>query len=184
MLRRSPVRFAAGVACVAVFTAAFAVDGSLVGKIVPPYPAGLDELQGACIPGGPSHDQLCDFGLVVIGKRASDPDREAISLQLLATRDAEPGAANARWRVVDAVAVPKARKGYWLQIGSCRIDRVDGPGVVVMATASTRAMFAGRGGTTSPAASWWRSIASGWTASTRDSASSCRYPVFYRAVCV
>jgi hypothetical protein len=130
MLRRSPVRFAAGVACVAVFTAAFAVDGSLVGKIVPPYPAGLDELQGACIPGGPSHDQLCDFGLVVIGKRASDPDREAISLQLLATRDAEPGAANARWRVVDAVAVPKARKGYWLQIGSCRIDRVDGPGVV------------------------------------------------------
>ncbi|NOT87276.1 MAG: hypothetical protein HOP03_03740 [Lysobacter sp.] len=101
----------------------------LVGRNVPPYPAGLDELQGSCIPGGPLPAQVCDYSLTVVGRFATDPAREATSTQLLALRNLDPGARQARWNVTDTAAVPKPRKGYGLQIGTCRIDRVASPNV-------------------------------------------------------
>lgn len=121
------------VIAIAAFALAFgatAAEGSLVGKTIPPYPAGLDELQGICIAGGPSLDRICDYGLQVIGRRSADPDRAATPTQLLASRNVEPEASQARWRVTDAVTVPKPRKGYDLQIGSCRFGRVDGAPIV------------------------------------------------------
>lgn len=121
------------VIAVAAFALAFgatAAEGSLVGKTIPPYPAGLDELQGICIAGGPSLDRICAYGLQVIGRPSADPDRAATPIQLLASRNVEPEASQARWRVTDAVAVPKPRKGYELQLGSCRFDRIDGAPIV------------------------------------------------------
>ena len=102
---------------------------NLVGLNVPPYPAGLDELQGSCIPGGPLPAQVCDYSLTVVGRFATDPAKEATSTQLLAMRNLDPGARQASWNVTDAVAVPKARRGYGVQIGTCRIDRVVSPNV-------------------------------------------------------
>lgn len=122
-----------GVFAVGVFALAFgatAGEGNLVGKTIPPYPAGLDELQGICIAGGPSLDRVCDYGLQVIGRPSTDPNLAAMPIQLLASRSVETGAAQARWRVTDAVAVPKPRKGYDLQIGNCRYGGVDGAPIV------------------------------------------------------
>ncbi len=68
------------VIAVAAFALAFgatAAEGNLVGETIPPYPAGLDELQGICIAGGPSLDRICDYGLQVIGRPSADPDRAA-----------------------------------------------------------------------------------------------------------
>jgi hypothetical protein len=109
---------------------AVAAEGSLIGKTLPPYPAGLDELQGVCIAGGPSPDRICDYGLAVVGRPAIDPNRAATPVQVLAARNIEPEADQARWRVTDAVAVPKPRQGYELQLSSCRLDRVDGAPIV------------------------------------------------------
>lgn len=125
----SSLRFLA-CAVLVVPAAVTAAEGDLIGKTLPPYPAGLDELQGICIAGGPSPDRICDYGLQVIGRPNADPNSEATPTQVLAARNIEPEADHARWRVTDAVAVPKPRKGYALQIGSCRLDRVDGAPVV------------------------------------------------------
>jgi hypothetical protein len=133
MTQRSSLIRIVGVA-LAMISAAGSAAGpqsdNLVGRNVPPYPAGLDELQGSCIAGGPSQAQVCDYSLTVIGRFAADPAMEATSTQLLALRNLDTGERQARWNVTDAVAVPKPRKGYALQIGSCRVDRVDNPGVV------------------------------------------------------
>lgn len=114
----------------AAASAAGPQSDSLVGRTVPPYPAGLDELQGTCIAGGPSFEQVCDYSLAVIGRFATDPAMGATSTQVLALRSLDKDAGRPRWNVTDAVAVPKPRNGYQLQIGTCRIDRVDKPGVV------------------------------------------------------
>ena len=121
---------AVAVAAFALAFGATAAEGGLVGKTLPPYPAGLDELQGVCIAGDPSPARICDYALQVIGRLSTDPDRAATPTLVLASRNIEPGAAQARWRVTDAVAVPKPRKGYELQIGNCRLDRVDGAPIV------------------------------------------------------
>lgn len=130
MLRQSPLRFACAAAFTAVIATAFAADDSLVGKTVPPYPAGLDELQGSCISGGPLPAQVCDYSLTVVGRFAADRAQGATATQVLALRNLDSGARQARWTVTGAVAVPKPRKGYELQIGTCRVDRVDSPNVV------------------------------------------------------
>jgi hypothetical protein len=114
----------------AVASATGPESDNLVGRNVPPYPAGLDELQGSCIPGGPLPARICDYSLTVVGRFATDPALGATPTQLLAMRNLDPGARQARWNVTDAVVVPKPRKGYELQIGGCRIDRVGSANVV------------------------------------------------------
>ena len=130
MPRQSSLRFLASAVLALVPVVVVAAEDGLIGKTLPPYPVGLDELQGVCIAGGPSLDRICDYGLAVIGRPATDPNRDATPTQILAERNLEPEADQARWRVTDAVAVPKPRKGYALQLGSCRLDRVDGAHIV------------------------------------------------------
>jgi hypothetical protein len=96
----------------AVASATGPESDNLVGRNVPPYPAGLDELQGACIPGGPLPAQICDYSLTVVGRFATDPALGATPTQLLAMRNLDPGARQARWN------------------GGCRIDRVGSANVV------------------------------------------------------
>lgn len=102
----------------------------LVGKTLPPYPSGLDEIQGACLPAGPSLAQACDHAIAVLGQRSADPERPALPRWIVASRNLDRDAAQPRWRVIDATAAPKPRVGYELQIGSCRLDGVDAPGIV------------------------------------------------------
>jgi hypothetical protein len=133
MAQRTCLIRIAGVALtmLAAAAAASSPDGdTLVGRSVPPYPAGLDELQGSCIAGGPSPTQVCDYSLTVVGRFATDPALAATPTQLLALRNLDPGARQARWQVIDAAVVPKPRRGYELQIGGCRIDGVDAAAVV------------------------------------------------------
>ncbi|MFD0725273.1 hypothetical protein [Lysobacter brunescens] len=111
--------------------AAERIDGaSLVGRTLPPYPGGLDELQGSCIAGGPGLAHVCDHSIAVLGHRLSDAERSSVPQWIVASRNIDSGATQARWEVTDAVAVPKPRAGYDLHIGTCRIDGVDAPGVI------------------------------------------------------
>lgn len=115
---------------VSVASAAAPEGDSLVGLSVPPYPAGLEELQGSCISGGPMPTQVCDYSLTVVGTFAADRNAGAKHSQLLAMRNLEPGARRARWQVIDAAATPAVRNGYELQIGGCRMDRIDDNNIV------------------------------------------------------
>lgn len=111
--------------------AADRIDGaSLVGRTLPPYPAGLDELQGTCIAGGPGLAHACDYSIAVLGHRPSDPGRPPVPKWIVSSRNLDSAASQPRWRVTDAIAVPKPRAGYELQIGSCRVGGVDAPDVI------------------------------------------------------
>lgn len=107
------------------------IDGSsLVGKTLPPYPAGLDELQGTCIAGGDGIAHVCDYAISVLGLRASDPERQPVARWVVSSRNLDRAARQPSWFVTDAVAAPKPRAGYELQIASCRVDGVDAPNVI------------------------------------------------------
>jgi hypothetical protein len=95
MMERSHLVRFAGIALTmhaAVASSAGPNGDTLVGRTVPPYPAGLDELQGTCIAGGPLPAQVCDYNLAVIGRFAVDPALAAAPTHVLALRNVDPGA--------------------------------------------------------------------------------------------
>lgn len=112
-------------------TAAPALDAAaLIGRTMPPSPAGLDEIQGICIadPDVPTHP--CAHGLAALGVR--NADGSARSVWLVANRNRQPDADLPSWEILDAVALPPADAGYDLQLGDCRIDGRAQTGIAVL----------------------------------------------------
>lgn len=110
---------------------ASALDAAaLIGRTMPPSPAGLDEIQGICIadPEVPTHP--CAHGLAALGVRAADGS--ARDLWLVANRNRQPDADLPSWEILDAVALPPAEAGYELQLGDCRIDGREQSGIAVL----------------------------------------------------
>lgn len=93
---------------------------ALIGRTLPPYPQGLDELQGACVAGGEQPERICDYGLAVLGREASDGT--AVGVYLIASANTQPDAKQPLWRVTDAIDAPAAQTGQELQLGGCRLD--------------------------------------------------------------
>ena len=93
---------------------------ALIGTRAPPYPDGLLDIVGTCIPGGEGLDHVCDYGMSVLGRG----DRDAGTAQgvyLVGSRNADTAAASPVWEITDAIDMP-ASDGYQLQIADCRID--------------------------------------------------------------
>ncbi len=103
---------------------------ALIGQTMPPYPAGLDEIQGICIadPEVPTHP--CAHGLAALGVRNADGSARAT--WLVANRNRQPDANLPTWQVLDAIALPPAEAGYELQLGDCRIDGREQTGIAVL----------------------------------------------------
>lgn len=95
----------------------------LVGRILPPYPDGLRDLQGTCLSDSEDIARICDYGISVLGRIDEDPSQDATRLHVVAqrnlSRDAE---GDARWEVTDVLPYPVAPPDYFLQVGTCRID--------------------------------------------------------------
>jgi hypothetical protein len=122
----------AAVAPAAAPTPASAAD-ALIGKVVPPYPDGLDEIQGGCVPGGAGLDHACDFGLALLGKRVDGA--EPSMRYLIASSNTDTAADKPRWQISDAIDTPKVDAGYSLQTAGCRLDHAAagaGAGVVAV----------------------------------------------------
>ncbi len=92
---------------------------ALIGRTLPPYPQGLNEVQGVCVPGGEQLERICDYGLAVLGHETIDPMPTGV--YLIASANAEPDAKQPLWRVTDALDAPSAKAGYELQLGGCRL---------------------------------------------------------------
>lgn len=107
-----------------------AVSGAsaLIGLIVPPYPDGLTEIGGGCVPGGEGYEHVCDFGIAMLGSGAGD-GRSAMARYAIASRKAEPAGKDPRWEVLDAVDAPALQPGYDLQMGGCKLDGKDTAGL-------------------------------------------------------
>lgn len=93
---------------------------TLIGRTLPPYPQGLSEVQGVCVPGGEQLERICDYGLALLGYETIEPAPTGV--YLIASANAEPDAKQPLWRVTDALDAPQAKAGYELQLGGCRLD--------------------------------------------------------------
>lgn len=102
---------------------------ALIGTIVPPYPEGLDEIAGSCVPAGEGSVRICDYSLAMVGTPAADGGA-AMARYLLASRRSNPEADKPAWQVLDAIDAPKVEPGYDLQLGACRLDDRDDPGLI------------------------------------------------------
>ena len=99
---------------VAVVAGGCAARSTLVGQQVPPYPDGLQERSGVCLPaGGGARD--CQFSLSIL-----DSDRG--------------GKGQPTWRVVDSADVPEVKDGYSLEMQSCRRDGRKDAAIVAIVT--------------------------------------------------
>lgn len=113
----------------AMTCAAHAED--LVGKRVPPFPDGLQQGGGSCISAG-----------------TQDPCRRRVSVLINAAgkqigvyasiSDGHDEKGRPYGIVTDLVPYPKIRKGYHLDWGSCRYDRVEDGAVVAVVRDSKR----------------------------------------------
>jgi hypothetical protein len=101
---------------------------ALIGRTVPPYPDGLGELQGGCVPGGDTIERACDFGLAVIGDNVGEDS--ATARYLIASRNTDSAAETPTWQISDAVDAPALAAGFELQLLGCRINGEDDSGLV------------------------------------------------------
>jgi hypothetical protein len=104
---------------------------SLIGRIVPPYPDGLGEIAGSCVPTGDGSVRICDYSLAMVGTAAADGGA-AMARYLLASRRSNPDADKPTWEVLDAADAPRVEPGYDLQLGACRLDDRDDPGLIAV----------------------------------------------------
>ncbi len=93
---------------------------ALIGLTMPPYPKGLTEVQGVCVPGGEAPERVCDFGLAVLGREFAE--RSPANVYLVASRNADPEAQQPQWTITDALDTPAESAGRELQLGGCRLD--------------------------------------------------------------
>ncbi|MET0892352.1 MAG: hypothetical protein ABWY01_02150 [Pseudoxanthomonas sp.] len=100
----------------------------LVGKTVPPYPAGLRDVGGACLSDSADPAHVCDFSISLLADAAAeadaDPRLEPVLRYVIAARLAGRDGLLAQWHVTDVQPYPTTGKGYFWQAGSCRVDRV------------------------------------------------------------
>lgn len=104
---------------------------ALIGTTVPPYPDGLDEIAGSCVPAGDGSVRICDYSLAMVGTPAADGGA-AMVRYLLASRRDNPDADKPVWKVLDAIDAPTVEPRYELQLGACRLDDRDDPGLIAV----------------------------------------------------
>lgn len=102
---------------------------ALIGQIVPPYPDGLVEIGGGCVPGAEGYEHVCDFGIAMLGSGAAD-GQAAMARYVIASRKAPPAGKDPRWEVLDAVDAPSLKPGDQLQLGGCKLDGKDAAGLI------------------------------------------------------
>jgi hypothetical protein len=118
----------------------------LIGRIVPPYPQGLQDIGGSCLSDSSDYERVCDYSIGLLGEAAADPngdpgddpdgkpgsETEAVPRYIIAGRLAGRLGQQALWEITDALPFPKAGKQFHLQIGSCRADGNDDGKVVAL----------------------------------------------------
>ncbi len=93
---------------------------AIIGRTMPPYPEGLTEVQGVCVPGSEDPERICDYGIAVLGRETMEQSPPGV--YLVASRNAEPDAQQPLWKITDALDAPAAHDGHELQLGGCRLD--------------------------------------------------------------
>lgn len=97
----------------------------LVGRTVPPYPDGLQDIGGSCLSDSSDYDRVCDYSIGLLAEAADDADAEPAPRYIVAARLAGRDGQQALWEITDAQPYPKVGEQFHLQTGSCRVDGHD-----------------------------------------------------------
>ena len=104
----------------------------LIGKTVPPYPEGLQDIGGSCLSDSTDPEHVCDFSIGLLADAHTDPEAEPVLRYVIAGRMAGREGPLALWKITDAQAYPKVATGFFWQAGSCRVDKVDDAKVIAI----------------------------------------------------
>jgi hypothetical protein len=108
----------------------------LIGKTVPPYPEGLQDVGGSCLSDSADPEHVCDFSIGLLADAGNAPgtdsDAEPVLRYVVAGRMAGREGPLALWKITDVQAYPKTGKGFFWQAGSCRVDKVDDAKVIAV----------------------------------------------------
>lgn len=118
-----PTRIAAMLVLATLPMAAGAVE--LIGKTVPPYPEGLQDVGGSCLSDSADPEHVCDFSIGLLADAGTDSNAEPVLRYVVAGRMAGREGPLALWKITDMQPYPKVGKGFFWQAGSCRVDKVD-----------------------------------------------------------
>lgn len=114
----------------AIAACALAVP-ELVGREVPPYPAGYDSLTGTCVPTSEKVEDVCGRGLGSL-------ERDGRTVAVLAQMKAGMQGDHARWRITDIVELPEPQPGEELVIGTCEAAGEADPGIAALVDGTRR----------------------------------------------
>jgi hypothetical protein len=95
----------------------------LVGLTVPPYPDALEDMGGSCVSDSTAYEHVCDYSVSVLAAPSADPEAGPVPRFVVAGKMAGRDGNRARWQITDAQPYPRGRQDYYLQFGTCRIDR-------------------------------------------------------------
>ena len=104
----------------------------LIGKTMPPYPEGLQDVGGSCLSDSVDPEHVCDFSIGLLADAVKDPNAEPVLRYVVAGRMAGREGPLALWKITDVQVYPKAGKGYFWQAGSCRVDQVNDAKVIAV----------------------------------------------------
>lgn len=104
----------------------------LVGRVMPPYPEGLEELGGSCVSASAERAHVCDYSVGVLASSSPEAAGPSVPRYVVAGRLAGRDGLRARWEITDAVPYPAGRQDYYLQFGTCRVDGRDDPRVAAI----------------------------------------------------
>jgi hypothetical protein len=104
----------------------------LIGKTVPPYPEGLQDVGGSCLSDSDDPEHVCDFSIGLLADASTDSSAEPMLRYVVAGRMAGREGPLALWKITDVQTYPKTGKGFFWQAGSCRVDKVDDAKVIAV----------------------------------------------------
>lgn len=108
-----------------------AVD--LIGRTMPPYPEGLQDVGGICLSDANVQGHVCDFSIGFVGDAGTDPELEPLVRYIVAGRLSGRDGMKALWKITDALPYPDVAKGFSWQAGNCRVGQVaDGKVVAIV----------------------------------------------------
>ena len=94
----------------------------LVGRVVPPYPEGLQDIGGSCVSDSADPARVCDYAITLLASTPLEDDVVPEPRYVMAGKMVGRDGARARWQVTDAVPYPRVAPGYYLQFGTCRLQ--------------------------------------------------------------
>ena len=91
---------------------------TLTGKIVPPYPEGLETKHGACIAHALGRDRFCELAVGDLRRIGKEP------FALIVKREIGRSGKSAIWKVTDQVSWPKHHQDSYVSLGVCSLNGV------------------------------------------------------------